>query len=678
MKSSPARRPSAPASAPAIVVVSAGSPAGQLQERLGGRPGQRRVRPHRVTRGRARRCDLWRAEWVVTPAGPWDYWLRREGIDLLASRLVQFITLVLGLVVVFRKPIRRRARGSAAGCSRRSASSASRFRTGSSTCGGAAAAGRCRALWVPFACTLRAARAAAVVLPELPAARPALAGGLAGHLGAGRGRGRRRTSVLLAAPSTGPTAAPARSMVRVAVGWVDWLPRRRRRRRVRPSYRRADPIERRRLGVLLLGGGIGAVAGGPIALAYLARVRNDALRLAGRRRSRRSCCSSSRCRSPTRSSATGSSTSASSSGRVSATRSRAACCFPSCPSSSLVMVVDVYWNRDRSIAEQIGVRAPLYAGSSPLALVAQWQRQTLARRARPAVLPRALRRAALLHSVVEERAPVGQPRAGGVAGRGADRGGAASDVRDALLARGADGDVYRAWRRRRRRPGPPSFPADAKLFALARRPRASRSTCRPPGPLGSPSSCRRTRRRWSTRSASSCVVPIDAGPGRPDAVLVLGRTAVRGAVRDRGPATAVDDRREPGRARPAATGTASPDDSAFQECPRCGTCYDSGTSTCAGEPTPLSPCERCLASSRGGIAWSSVSAAAGMGVVYGASDLSLDRSVAVKVLREELVGDRESAERFEREAQDLGQLHPSERRHDLRLRRDRAGRGRSW
>jgi serine/threonine-protein kinase len=40
----------------------------------------------------------------------------------------------------------------------------------------------------------------------------------------------------------------------------------------------------------------------------------------------------------------------------------------------------------------------------------------------------------------------------------------------------------------------------------------------------------------------------------------------------------------------------------------------------------------------------------GMGVVYGASDLSLDRSVAVKVLREELVGDRESASRFEREA----------------------------
>ena len=34
------------------------------------------------------------------------------------------------------------------------------------------------------------------------------------------------------------------------------------------AYRGADTVERRRIGVMLLGGGLGAVAGGPIALTY--------------------------------------------------------------------------------------------------------------------------------------------------------------------------------------------------------------------------------------------------------------------------------------------------------------------------------------------------------------------------------------------------------------------------
>jgi hypothetical protein len=43
------------------------------------------------------------ADWMVARAGL-DYWRRREGVDLLVTRLVQFITLVLGLVVAFRRP----------------------------------------------------------------------------------------------------------------------------------------------------------------------------------------------------------------------------------------------------------------------------------------------------------------------------------------------------------------------------------------------------------------------------------------------------------------------------------------------------------------------------------------------------------------------------------------------
>ena len=46
-----------------------------------------------------------------------------------------------------------------------------------------------------------------------------------------------------------------------------------------------------------------------------------------------------------------------------------------------------------------------------------------------------------------------------------------------------------------------------------------------------------------------------------------------------------------------------------------------------------------------------------MGKVYRARDQKLGREVAIKVLPEELSGDRERVERFEREAKLLTQLH---------------------
>ena len=97
------------------------------------------------------------------------------------------------------------------------------------------------------------------------------------------------------------------------------------------------------------------------------------------------------------------------------------------------------------------------------------------------------------------------------------------------------------------------------------------------------------------------------------------------------------------------TGSGVAPDAAFQECPNCGACYDSGTSTCSGDAAPLTVVALPRVLSRR-YRLEQRLGRGGMGVVYGASDLSLDRSVAVKVLREELVGDRESASRFEREA----------------------------
>jgi len=87
----------------------------------------------------------------------------------------------------------------------------------------------------------------------------------------------------------------------------------------------------------------------------------------------------------------------------------------------------------------------------------------------------------------------------------------------------------------------------------------------------------------------------------------------------------------------------------FEECPRCGLCYESGMGRCGNEGAQLTRMlfKRLLTSryrlerrlGRGG-----------MGTVYKATDTSLERAVAVKLIREDLVSSSDAAERFRREA----------------------------
>jgi eukaryotic-like serine/threonine-protein kinase len=99
--------------------------------------------------------------------------------------------------------------------------------------------------------------------------------------------------------------------------------------------------------------------------------------------------------------------------------------------------------------------------------------------------------------------------------------------------------------------------------------------------------------------------------------------------------------------------------SGFEECPRCGLCYESGMGRCANESAQLTrmPFKRLLVSryrlerrlGRGG-----------MGTVYKATDISLERAVAVKLIREDLVTSTEAADRFRREAKAAASFaHPN-------------------
>jgi eukaryotic-like serine/threonine-protein kinase len=107
--------------------------------------------------------------------------------------------------------------------------------------------------------------------------------------------------------------------------------------------------------------------------------------------------------------------------------------------------------------------------------------------------------------------------------------------------------------------------------------------------------------------------------------------------------------------RPAMVAAAS----GLEECPTCGLCYDSGAGRCADDAAPLgrSTVPRVLL---GRYRLERRLGRGGMGTVYRALDTLLDRHVAVKVVREDLVASVDAAERFRREAKAAAAItHPN-------------------
>ena len=151
------------------------------------------------------------------------------------------------------------------------------------------------------------------------------------------------------------------------------------------------------------------------------------------------------------------------------------------------------------------------------------------------------------------------------------------------------------------------------------------------------------------QSRIDLLVPIVSGPGRTQALLALG------PKRSEEPYTGEDQDLLVSIAtslailldRPMAA--PAPQTDAFEECPQCGACYDTGVSQCAEDGARLSQVKvpRVLSDryrldrrlGRGG-----------MGTVYVATDAALERRVAAKVIRDDLVGSVDAADRFRREA----------------------------
>jgi eukaryotic-like serine/threonine-protein kinase len=205
---------------------------------------------------------------------------------------------------------------------------------------------------------------------------------------------------------------------------------------------------------------------------------------------------------------------------------------------------------------------------------------------------------------------------------------------------------------------PPPLPADSKLVALVR-------------VLGKPLEVTLTDSGWLQhqlpheetdflrQARIDLLVPIAVGPERTEALLALGvkRSEEPYSWEDQdllvtiAASLALLSEKSVPAFPPAST--------AFEECPQCGDCYDTGSGQCSKEGVRLNPVamprllsERYRLQRRLG--------RGGMGAVYEALDTALDRRVAVKLIRDDRVGNAAAHERFRREARTAASFtHPN-------------------
>jgi len=228
----------------------------------------------------------------------------------------------------------------------------------------------------------------------------------------------------------------------------------------------------------------------------------------------------------------------------------------------------------------------------------------------------------------------------------------------ALLVREPGAPGFRARAAAPAGQAPPPLPAEGKLIGLVRL-------------LGKPVDLSATESGWLReqlpheetdflrRAKVEFVVPIAMAAEHTEALLVLGakRSEEPYGREDQELLLAIAASLALVLERRVAEPLRAP--RALEECPRCGACYDTGTGRCAQDQAQLMPArlprvlaDRYRLDQRLG--------QGGMGTVYEATDTALERRVAVKMIREDLVGNAEAAERFRREARvAAGFAHPN-------------------
>ena len=179
---------------------------------------------------------------------------------------------------------------------------------------------------------------------------------------------------------------------------------------------------------------------------------------------------------------------------------------------------------------------------------------------------------------------------------------------------------------------------------------------------------------WVQCSAATVLVPVNGTDGALIAVIALGEKrseeaytredkqllASIAAQMGLGLDVARLRRLSSGGADSEATRILTPATQPMTECPRCGRCEDAGTALCPADGTAMRPVQSVPRLIDGKYRIEQLLGRGGMGAVYRARDVGLDRLVALKVVRADLLNDGDARRRFRREAQIVARLqHPS-------------------